>query len=1176
MQYEVVLYSVLLKYARVLLLSPVRIIPPHPSHTLPETVGTTMVPIGFAATGLVLLLSGIGCITVLDLDLDGVYKRNPALATRHFTLLWIMLTCFGGFLGNTMWVATTPIYIYFLVYSSQIIDQEETAQPRATLGGYRSSLLKPPPPATQLPPKAVPKMTEMLSHFIVMVQVGFGGIFIEMASNRFKIYTCWCFLPHLQKLGFLDKFHTDPSNYEMAAHLATSSVFFIGSMLTYWLHRDARCRGLTPTKRLFMSGYMCFCTVGISMIVMIACIQFVQGYTVPWGSRFKHEGWTVLPLFILITSIAQLRYIFRSGNSRTFRAGSERKNWHDHSFPNDPPRARIAWPAVREIFGYGFSSPSGLIAHGVYDMLIKKGNSRNKSGDAASGADANNASNKGSTWCICLVCTPLYFLLIDLLFVPFMLLSGCCCGNRQPYTEQEVNEDFLRNHPNLVNDGWARKHPEAVPSHKEAQKIWRRYSKRNKALELGMDGRYELEKFCLKRSQVLQRLVRYVRYVKEKQTASADAMDMDMSWTITHAQYLHDEGQEWIGRITDNSEPQRWRQEEQKEEEEEPSSPLRQKLLRSGLGTEDSQVSIQINRPKGAKEDSFEETFVRKSFQFKDALDRCIATKYPGDFSAELLLVLDKSSKESAARKAEELSGKEAMHCPICNVPSLSSDLVCSECSTSLGAGAAALQAAVRAAAVVGAESGKNTGAGAGGGAGAGAGGGKFTSEFTTMQSKNIGQYQINQYYEKLQGVVVSIQLGAVSGEGFVKVQKLGSAGIDSVRELFRKFDTDGSTTLDKSEMSEVIAALRGGRVKPEDVDSAMHAMDADGDGSVDEREFIRWWIVDGSLVQQAPNHTDKFSMNVDKFKFGKNDVFAGGLMSFISDKDLRRSIETECRENSDKDNKYYDDYKYVVFDPAREQETRDPATGKVRHKDKGHAGKTLDDFTEEVQRRCPKIKKAHIAVARLYTGALYRPWNSALRALIDVDTNPDAKKELLKWATCIAVLYEALIILSFETKEECTVWRGVDETHMSLPDKFTKNKGGGFAGGVEMAFMSTTKDPQIALDFSGGPDKRGSIFEIKFTGASRGVDVHSFSLWPEEHELLYAPFTYLTCQDTQRVDNKTLIKLDATMSTARPNLDQMNLDNCAATPPQPCAACQRPVFQTTMTTSVYTRADHS
>jgi hypothetical protein len=136
-----------------------------------------------------------------------------------------------------------------------------------------------------------------------------------------------------------------------------------------------------------------------------------------------------------------------------------------------------------------------------------------------------------------------------------------------------------------------------------------------------------------------------------------------------------------------------------------------------------------------------------------------------------------------------------------------------------------------------------------------------------------------------------------------------------------------------------------------------------------------------------------------------------------------------------------------------------------------------------------------------------------------------------------------------------------VNESSKTLPSDFTTKsaKGAGFAGGVEMAFMSTTCDPQIALDFSGGPDKKGSIFEIKFTAASRGVDVQLISLWPPEKELLYAPLTYLTCQDTKTVGEKKLIKLDATMSTARPNLKMMDLDNCEALPLQPCETCRRP-----------------
>jgi hypothetical protein len=330
--------------------------------------------------------------------------------------------------------------------------------------------------------------------------------------------------------------------------------------------------------------------------------------------------------------------------------------------------------------------------------------------------------------------------------------------------------------------------------------------------------------------------------------------------------------------------------------------------------------------------------------------------------------------------------------------------------------------------------------------------------------------------------------------------------------------------------------------------------------------------------------------------------------MSFIGVNELLRSIEHECRDNDKggpcfplvhvsvpvahhffSPTDYYGEYKYVVLETAHEQREIDSATKKVRVKDKGNEGMKLDDFTKNLQKHCSKIRKAHVAVLRMYTGKLYRPWNGALRNLIDANNNIDAKddpakKELLKWATCISVLYEALIMLSFETKKDLTVWRyvasvcrietnarflyacafvsriysGVNESHgMTLHSDFTSKGDSGFAGGVEVAFMSTTCDPQIAVDFSGAPDKKGSIFEIKFTAASRGVDVQMVSLWPEEKELLYAPLTYLTCQATEIVGQKKLIKLDATMSTARPNLGVLNLDDCRAVPQQPCEMCR-------------------
>ena len=48
------------------------------------------------------------------------------------------------------------------------------------------------------------------------------------------------------------------------------------------------------------------------------------------------------------------------------------------------------------------------------------------------------------------------------------------------------------------------------------------------------------------------------------------------------------------------------------------------------------------------------------------------------------------------------------------------------------------------------------------------------------------------------------------------------------------------------------------------------------------------------------------------------------------------------------------------------------------------------------------------------------------------------------------------------------------------------------------MAFMSTTQDKQIAVDFSGGETTQGAILEIALAGGSRGAYIKPFSMWPQ------------------------------------------------------------------------------
>ena len=92
------------------------------------------------------------------------------------------------------------------------------------------------------------------------------------------------------------------------------------------------------------------------------------------------------------------------------------------------------------------------------------------------------------------------------------------------------------------------------------------------------------------------------------------------------------------------------------------------------------------------------------------------------------------------------------------------------------------------------------------------------------------------------------------------------------------------------------------------------------------------------------------------------------------------------------------------------------------------------------------------------------------------------------------------------------------------------------FAGGVELAFSSTTLDPGVAVDYSGGALTTGSLFVIDFDLTSRAASVKWLSQYPNEEELIFPPCTGLSCRGHSTRGKKRLILLRPTVSTAKPN----------------------------------------
>ena len=180
----------------------------------------------------------------------------------------------------------------------------------------------------------------------------------------------------------------------------------------------------------------------------------------------------------------------------------------------------------------------------------------------------------------------------------------------------------------------------------------------------------------------------------------------------------------------------------------------------------------------------------------------------------------------------------------------------------------------------------------------------------------------------------------------------------------------------------------------------------------------------------------------------------------------------------------------------------------------------------------------------RLYTGPLFVKYNSVLRGLnsevgflqkqlvglccgAEVSEQlaareisfAQAKGKVNRYTTTLHVINSGIVKtskLTFAGK----VYRGV--AGMALPGAFWQANADGVRGGIEGAFMSTTKDRRVAMQYAASGGK-GIVFEIQQGMIDRGADVGWASQYPHEAEILFAPLTGLEVQST-RVHGSVLV----------------------------------------------------
>ena len=100
--------------------------------------------------------------------------------------------------------------------------------------------------------------------------------------------------------------------------------------------------------------------------------------------------------------------------------------------------------------------------------------------------------------------------------------------------------------------------------------------------------------------------------------------------------------------------------------------------------------------------------------------------------------------------------------------------------------------------------------------------------------------------------------------------------------------------------------------------------------------------------------------------------------------------------------------------------------------------------------------------------------------------TFDQAKGRLNLYTTTLHVINSGIVKTSKLTYAG-KVYRGV--SGMELPDEFWHPNKHGVKGGIEAAFMSTTKDRKVAMQYAASSG-RGVVFEIQQGMIDRGADI--------------------------------------------------------------------------------------
>ena len=205
-------------------------------------------------------------------------------------------------------------------------------------------------------------------------------------------------------------------------------------------------------------------------------------------------------------------------------------------------------------------------------------------------------------------------------------------------------------------------------------------------------------------------------------------------------------------------------------------------------------------------------------------------------------------------------------------------------------------------------------------------------------------------------------------------------------------------------------------------------------------------------------------------------------------------------------------------------------STGARKPKPPSEFALKLDARNEQLEEiDIGKLCMQEFHAARLYTGPMFMKYNAVLRGLGE-ERLPNVTSKVLfekmkklcgdsRYVTTLHCINSAIVKLSRLAKPQ-TVYRGL--SGRVLPSEFWRGQG---HGGVEFAFMSTTADRKVAMQYAKAESKEAAscVMEVQMGMIDRGADLSWLSQYPDEHEITFPPYTGLEVVKT-RVDVSVLV----------------------------------------------------